>query len=235
VAIASIANISVHLKKRYTSILTLACTAVITSDLASVSAWIVYEQWISPIIHPRSRPTKSEKDKARELSEATQIHPYGKQLQSDSSSDLSYSSTLTNILPVITRAQMFGSGIRSGIQSLSTTLDGVMQNQTHDLERVMPVRIQQTSRDSTDQPPISLRSMATVAHVATKMFRQGIARTAQMSPEGAPHTISRTSRTAASPSNLVFPDQPQQILERLSGEVRDLEYSHEGLVLAVAR
>lgn len=202
-------------QKRYTSILTLVCTAVITFDLVSVSGWIVYQQWISPIIYPQSRSTKFEKDNPKKLSEATlENYPY-------------------NVLPVFTRAQtMLGSGIRSGIRSLSTTLDSVMQNQTHDLENAS-VPVQQAPHSDDEQPSVSFRAMATIAHVATEMLRRTPIRTA--SRARAPRSpISPASRTATSPFSLVFPNQPQHVLGYLLGEVRDLEYSHETLVLAVA-
>jgi hypothetical protein len=190
------------LKKRYTSILTLAFTALVTFDLFSVSAWIVYHQWISPLINMRFGSTKSEKDR---LSEWTEIHPYGKPSQNDSSSDVSDTSTLTDVIPVFTRAQaMLGSGIRSGIRTLTTTLDSVM----HDIEHAMPVPIQRTAHHNVVSP-------ARTSHNSTL----------------------RTSRMATTPSSLVFPTEPQRTfkLEHHVGEVCDLEYSHHGLVLAVAR
>lgn len=233
--IVSTTDTIIYLKKRYTSILTLVCTAVITFDLVSVSGWIVYQQWISPIIYPQSRSTKFEKDNPKKLSEATlENYPYSKPSQNDSSSDVSDLSTLTDVLPVFTRAQtMLGSGIRSGIRSLSTTLDSVMQNQTHDLENAS-VPVQQAPHSDDEQPSVSFRAMATIAHVATEMLRRTPIRTA--SRARAPRSpISPASRTATSPFSLVFPNQPQHVLGYLLGEVRDLEYSHETLVLAVAR
>jgi hypothetical protein len=226
---------SVCLKKRYTSFLTLACTAVITFDLVSVSAWIVYEQWISPIFKMRSRSTKSETDKAKKLLEVNQTYPYGKPSQNDSSSDVSDTSTLADVLPIFTRAQaMLDSGIRSGIRTLSTTIDNVMQNQTHDIEHTMPAPVQQAAHNNAEPHLISLRAMSTAVHAAAQMLLRGPSHNV---PQGrAPQNpMPRISRTAASPSSLVFPNQPQHILGHLLGEVHDLEYSHQGLVLAVAR
>jgi hypothetical protein len=216
-------NTSIRWKRRYTSLLTIACTALCTFDLAGVSAWIVYEQWISPILHPRSKPTKSEQDQARLLAEAAEAYPYGKHPHNDSSSDVSDTSTLSDVLPVFTRAQtMIGSGIRSGIRSLATTLDNVRPNQTHDPEQAAPSH--------------TLSSTAAVVHAAARILkRRG---TKHNDPVRVPliqNPMSRTLDRAALPSTVVLPTQPQCVVVHLLGEVHDLEYSNQGLVLAVAR
>jgi hypothetical protein len=217
----------------------LACTALCTFDLAGVSAWIVYEQWISPILHTRSKPTKSEQDQAKLLAEATEAHPYSKRFDNDSSSDVSDASTLSDVLPVFTRAQtMIGSGIRSGIHSLSTTLDNIRPNQTHDPEQAVPV--QQTGLNNTEQQLSNfLSTTVAVAHAAARVIkRRGTIHNAQIPPvrvSPSPNPVPRAPGTVASPSTVVLPNQPQCVVVHLLGEVHDIEYSNEGLVLAVAR
>ena len=234
---ATTTHTSVFFQRKYTSFLTLACTAVITFDLVAVSTWIVYQQWISPLFKLPPRFTNPETEKAKKLLETTQIYPYGKPFQNDSSSDISDTSTLTDVLPVFTRAQaMLDSGIRSGIRSLSTTIDNVRQHQTHDIEHTMPVPVQQATHTNTERPLLSLKTITNAAHAATRILRQGTGYKMSMSQATAPHiSMSGPSNIAASPSKMVFPNQPQHVLGHLLGEVRDLEYSHQGLVLAVAR
>ena len=128
---------------------------------------------------------------------------------------------------------MLDSGIRSRIRSLSTTIDNVMHP---DIEHTMPAPVQQAVHTNTEQSLLSLRTITNAAHAATRILRQGTGHKMSMSQARAPHiSISPPSDMAASPSVLAFPTQPQHVLGHLLGEVRDLEYSHQGLILAVAR
>jgi hypothetical protein len=237
-----------RLKKRYTSILTSVCTAATSFGLIVVFAWTAYEQWIAPVMLSRPPLSGLRKipniPKGRKLGhEATPIRPLPRRSRTGSFSDLSDSFTLSDEAPthiLVRTAQTLGSraipGIRNGIQSLFPTSDSATQHQSHDLESALPA--QQATGVDPERPANFIRAI-TLVHAATKLFwRRGTARNVPRMDPTSPRTPGNTARTSSSkqfPFSLVFPSQPQHVLKYAQGEVRDLEYSPGGLVLAVTR
>ena len=194
------------LKKRITSILTLAFTALVTFDLLSVSAWIAFQQlgWINPMLRSwfGSRQPEPLKDKPLKW---TEVQPHEKFTRDDSdvSSELSRASesTITDVLPAFMKVQTkIGSGIRTGIRTFNTTMDIVMPKHLgpHDVENPIPAE-----------------------NNAIPLLANALRR-------------SKISCFEASPSSLDFPCEPHHT-QTIFGEICDLEYSHSGSLLAVAR
>jgi hypothetical protein len=226
---------------------------VVTSfGLVVVSTWIAYEQWIAPVMLsrlPLSGVKTINKNRDKLLPAAILIRPLPRRSRTGSFSDLSDSFTVSDgaSTHVIARTAQTVLGsqplprIWSGVQSLFPLHDGDVQSQARDLENAVPAHPTTNNNNERPQAPNRLRiktGVVSAVHSATKMFWRGTARNvprmSQM-PAKIPNRNSPTSGTPVAPSQLDFPSQPQHVLKYAQGDVCDLEYSPEGLVLAVTR
>jgi hypothetical protein len=235
------------LKKRYTSILTLGCTAATSFGLVVVSAWIAYEKWIS-IVSSRSSPSGAErpnKGQDGKLPLTMPVQPPLGRSRDGSFSDLSDSFTFSDEAPThITAriAQNLGSRAIPGIWNdvvrfLFGTPERTPQQQSRD---ALPAH--QATSDKNERSPNTLRAKAavvTAVHAATKMFWRGTSRNVPrmvLPFARAPGEAAGIPSIQLSPFRLAFPSQPQRILKYAQlGGIHDLEYSPGGFVLAVTR
>lgn len=215
----------------------MVCTAATTFSLVSMSTWIAYKKWIAPVMLSRLPLLGLEtgnKSRDRLPAHGTPARTLPRRSRTGS-----FSESLDSFI-FSDRSSAHSPRIWNAIRSSFPSPDrDRWQSPFRDLENVAPA--QQTADHTNQQPPNSLRMKAvavSVVHSATRLFWQGTARGVPRMVQ-TPTTpdvnssLSRTSCIPVPPSKFDFPHQPQRVLKHVQWEVRDLEYSPGGLVLAV--
>jgi hypothetical protein len=135
------------LKKQYTSILTLICTAVTLYGFIIVYAWRAYADWI-PTASSRLLLSGMKKGWDREP-HTRPIHPHLQHSRSNSFSDLTNTFTFSDEAStnITARISLLKAGSRiihsiwGGIRSSIITTDITAQRQSHDPENPLPARV----------------------------------------------------------------------------------------------
>ncbi|KAF9464065.1 hypothetical protein BDZ94DRAFT_1308318 [Collybia nuda] len=237
-------------QKRYTFILTLASTAITSFGLVTVSSWIIYEQWIAPLIlkSPLWVPLEKAKNawEARHSTEKQERPLHSRVIslenvrrRTESISDQSSTSTTSttsslDILHMLHQSRKPISNLIQGIRSLNGPETRSQHSFDHELQAPHnEVVYEEKPQNSWKR---QARTVATVRS-ATKAFWHGTSHTVprMISPTPVRMSTIRPPMPFAyyEPSPISINTGEIQRIHFEYGSVQDLAYSPDGSELAI--